>query len=94
MPLSSADTIAPWTGETEPTADKIGAQSTSLTVALATVVGGNLCGAEIILWNWSALRSARRDKKSARTDKNRSSQLRFLRRNTIESSPGKTSATS
>ena len=39
-PASSALIMAPWTGEIEPTAVNIGCQSSCLTVALVTVVGG------------------------------------------------------
>src|SRR5262245_1099409 len=48
MPASSADTMAPCTALTDPTAVKRGAQSSSLTVALLTVVGGIPCGVLII----------------------------------------------
>src|SRR5262245_39486375 len=55
MPASSADTMAPCTALTDPTAVKRGAQSSSLTVALLTVVGGIPCGVLIIFPICSAL---------------------------------------
>src|SRR6266480_445849 len=48
-PPSSAATIAPCTAEIEPTAESIGAQSSSFTVTLDTVVGGITFGVDIIL---------------------------------------------
>src|SRR5437867_10676727 len=54
-PPSSLETTAPWTAEIEPTADNVGAQSSSFTVALDTVVGGISIGVDIILPICSAL---------------------------------------
>ena len=48
-PASSAETTAPWTALTDPTAVSLGAQSSSFTDALVTVVGGIVCGMLIIL---------------------------------------------
>src|SRR5437773_5241954 len=49
MPPNSVDTTAPWTALTLPTADSIGAQSSSFTIALVTVSTGIGCLAEIIV---------------------------------------------
>ena len=48
-PPSSAETTAPCIGEIEPTAESIGAQSSSFTVTLETVVGGITFGVDAIL---------------------------------------------
>src|SRR5207248_4166557 len=48
-PPSSAATIAPCTAEIEPTAESTGAQSSSFTVTLETVVGGITFGVDAIL---------------------------------------------
>jgi hypothetical protein len=48
-PPSSLETTAPCTGEIEPTAESVGAQSSSFTTALDTVVGGICIGDDIIL---------------------------------------------
>src|SRR5262245_28974495 len=48
MPASSVETIAPCTALTDPTAVRRGAQSSSFTDALLTVVGGIPCGMLII----------------------------------------------
>src|SRR5436190_5994889 len=55
MPASSVDMTAPCTAESEPTAESIGAQSSSFTVALDTVVGGITIFVVIILPICSAL---------------------------------------
>src|SRR5262245_58549049 len=49
MPASSVETTAPCTALTDPTAVSRGAQSSSFTDALLTVVGGIVCGMLIIL---------------------------------------------
>src|SRR6266478_3856290 len=54
-PPSSAAMIAPCTAETEPTAESTGAQSSSFTVALETVVAGITIGVDAILTICSAL---------------------------------------
>src|SRR6266481_8803979 len=55
MPASSAETTAPSTALTDPTAVRRGAQSSSFTVTLLTVVGGIVCGVLFILPICSAL---------------------------------------
>src|SRR5262249_24747464 len=55
MPASSVDTTAPCTALTDPTAVRRGAQSSSFTDALLTVVGGIVCGVVIIFPICSAL---------------------------------------
>src|SRR4030095_16795960 len=65
-PPSSAAMIAPCTAETEPTAESTGAQSSSFTVALETVVGGITIGVDIILPICSALIPTSRTTRASR----------------------------
>src|SRR6266480_1797267 len=55
VPPSSVDTTAPCAALTDPTADSLGAQSSSFTVALVTVTEGIIFGLLIILPICSAL---------------------------------------
>src|SRR5207248_8667018 len=58
VPPSSVETTAPTTAGIDPTDERTGGQSSSLTGALDTVVGGIVIGEEAILRNLKAFTSA------------------------------------